>query len=153
MINKREKFSKLVSNEKSNTLQNLKERKKNRAMLRESKNIAFKVLLRIKELGWKQKDLAEKLEVSPQQVTKIVSGKENLTIDTLVKLQAVLDIPLLFSYAENKINAFEDTHKVEIKQDYAKPGFTICVTPNTPSVVKMTTAQNSNGFDYYPLAQ
>ena len=43
MTSNTEKFSKLVSKDQSNTLQNLKERKKNRAMLRESKDIAFKV--------------------------------------------------------------------------------------------------------------
>lgn len=40
--------------------------------------------------------------VSPQQITKIVSGKENLTIETQIKLQNILDIPVLASYYKNK---------------------------------------------------
>ncbi|MGL4596113.1 MAG: hypothetical protein ACRCYO_01215, partial [Bacteroidia bacterium] len=40
--------------------------------------------------------------VSPQQVSKIVSGKENLTIETLVHLQGILKIPLLASYLEKE---------------------------------------------------
>jgi len=88
-MNTNEKFQALVSNEKTDTLARNKERIKNRAMLRESQGIALKVLEKLDQLGWTQKKLAEKLEVSPQQVSKIVSGKENLTIETQVKLQDV----------------------------------------------------------------
>lgn len=101
MTNK-EKFLQLVSEEDNNTLKEIKQRIKNRAMLRESQQIAIKVLIKLDELGWSQKDLAEKMGVSPQQITKIVSGKENLTIETQIKLQNILDIPVLATYYENK---------------------------------------------------
>lgn len=101
MTNK-EKFLQLVSDEDNNTLKEIKQRIKNRAMLSESQQIAIKVLMKLDELGWSQKDLAEKMGVSPQQITKIVSGKENLTIETQIKLQNILDIPVLASYYENK---------------------------------------------------
>jgi ribosome-binding protein aMBF1 (putative translation factor) len=107
MTNK-EKFLALVSNEKTDTLERNSERIKNRAMLRESQQIALKVLMKLDELGWSQKDLAKQMEVSPQQISKIVSGKENLTIRTQIKLQTILDIPVLASYYENKNNAIED---------------------------------------------
>jgi len=67
-------------------------------MLRESQQIAIKVLMKLDELGWSQKDLANAMEVSPRQTTKIVSGEENLTISTQIKLQNILDIPVLASY-------------------------------------------------------
>lgn len=73
-------------------------------MLHESQQIALKVLMKLEDLGWSQKDLAEKMEVSPQQISKIVSGKENLTIETQIKLQKILDVPILASYYENKIS-------------------------------------------------
>jgi plasmid maintenance system antidote protein VapI len=57
--------------------------------------------MKLTELGWSQKELAKKMEVSPQQINKIVSGKENLTIETQIKLQTILDIPILASYYEN----------------------------------------------------
>ncbi len=94
MTNK-EKFMLLVSDEKTGTLERISERVKNRAMLRESQKIAMKVLFRLDELEWTQKTLAIKLGVSPQQVNKLVSGKENLTLETIVKLQEVLDICIL----------------------------------------------------------
>jgi plasmid maintenance system antidote protein VapI len=107
MTNK-EKFLALVSKEKTNTLERNKERIQNRAMLRESQQIAIKIMARLDELGWSQKDLAQTLKVSPQQITKIVSGKENLTIETQIKLQTILDIPILASFYENKMNTMEE---------------------------------------------
>jgi len=101
-MTKKEKFLALVSKEKTSTLENNRARIKNREMLRESQQIAIKVLNKLDELKWSQKALAEALEVSPQQVTKIISGKENLTIETQVKLQNVLNIPVLASYYENR---------------------------------------------------
>ena len=95
-----EKLKTLVSLEPSKTLEKNANRIKNRAMLRESQLIAFKVLRKLDELSWSQRDLAKALEVSQQQITKIVSGKENLTIETQIKLQQTLDIPILASYYE-----------------------------------------------------
>lgn len=100
MTNK-EKFLALVSDEKTGTIERNRERIKSRAMLRESQKIAIKVLAKLDELGWSQKDLAREMDVSPQQITKIVSGKENLTIETQIKLQDILDIPILASYYES----------------------------------------------------
>lgn len=101
MTNK-EKFLALVSKEDSKTIERNKERIRNREMLRESQQIALKVLSKLDDLGWTQKYLAEKMNVSPQQISKIVSGKENLTIETQIKLQNILDIPVLATYYEEK---------------------------------------------------
>lgn len=95
MKTNKEKLLRLVSEDNSETLQKNRERIKNRAMLRASRQIAQKVLARLDALGWTQKQLAAALQVSPQQVSKILSGKENLTLDTLVRLQAALNISLL----------------------------------------------------------
>ena len=86
MTNK-EKFLQLVSEEDTKTLAEVKKRIKNRAMLRESQQIALKVLMKLDDLGWSQKELSKAMDVTPQQISKIVSGKENLTIQTQIKLQ------------------------------------------------------------------
>ncbi len=104
MTNK-EKFLALVSEEKTNTIEKNTLRIKNREMLRESQQIAIKVMKKLDQLGWSQKILAQKLGVRPQQITKIISGKENLTIETQIKLQNILEIPILASFYENRINA------------------------------------------------
>ena len=94
MTNK-EKFQKLVYTENTGIVEENKARIKNRSRLRASQDIALKVLNKLDELGWKQKDLASKMDVSAQQITKIVSGKENLTLETIVKLEKVLGISIL----------------------------------------------------------
>ena len=106
MTNK-DKFNQLVSGEDNRTLADVKKRIKNRAMLCESQQIALKVLMKLDDFGWSQKDLAKAMEVTPQQITKIVSGKENLTIETQIKLQHILDIPVLASYYENKMTEMD----------------------------------------------
>jgi len=95
-------FLRLVSAEPTDTVVQNQSRIKNRAMLRASQEIALKVLAKLDEKSWTQKDLARALDVTPQQVSKIVSGKENLTLDTITKLQQVLDIALLVSYREQQ---------------------------------------------------
>ena len=64
----------------------------------------------------KQEYLEEKMKVSPKQISKIVKGKENLTISTIVKLQDLLDIALLASY--NKKN---HTHTKQYEQTIELP--------------------------------
>lgn len=100
MTNK-EKFLQLVESKEADTIKRAKERQRNRAMLRESQKIASKILSKLEELDWTQKQLAEKMEVSPQYVNKILRGKENLTLDTLVRLQEILNVPLLASFSKD----------------------------------------------------
>ena len=99
MKTNREKFLALVSDEKDTyTLEKNNWRIANRQWLRVSYDIAFDILEKLDDLGWTQKDLAEKMGVSPQYVNKLVRGSENLTLETIVKLQTILDMPILANY-------------------------------------------------------
>lgn len=104
MTSNKEKFLLLVSDEESGVMKDIEYRIKNRHWLNESFMIATKVLIKLEELNWTQKDLAAAMEVTPQQVNKIVRGKQNLTLDTIVKLQTILHIPLLASFFEANNN-------------------------------------------------
>lgn len=120
---KKDNFLDIVSNEVVDTLDKNSERIRNREMLRESQSIAIKVITKLDELRWSQKDLAKKMDVSPQQISKIVSGKENLTIETQIKLQNILNIPILASYYENKSserNELIATFEKRVKQPIQK---------------------------------
>ena len=57
----------------------------------------------------KQKTLAEQLAFSPQYLSKVLKGKENLTLETIVKLQSETNIQLI------QIPGFEVEHKVTMK--------------------------------------
>lgn len=78
-------------------LQKSERRRKNHAWLRYSGYIALRVLDRLDELGLSQKELAEKMGCSPQYVSKLVKGSENLTLETISKLEECLDLDLIES--------------------------------------------------------
>ena len=113
MKTNREKFTALVSDEKTNTIEKNRKLIKNRERIRESQRIAMMVLSRLDEWGWSQRRLAEELQVSPQQVTKIVKGKENLTLETIVKLQSILKIGILSSFYDQYNEEISTSKKYE----------------------------------------
>lgn len=72
-------------------------RRENRRWLRYSGFIALTVLHCLEELKMSQKELAEKMNCSPQYVSKLLKGSENLTLDTISKLEECLDLDLIKS--------------------------------------------------------
>ena len=66
------------------------------AVPRPSRHIAVKVLLQMKQQGLTQKALAERMNCTQQNVSKILKGKENMSLDTLTKLEDALGICLIF---------------------------------------------------------
>lgn len=87
-------LNKLVSgdsdwNEQAQTRQN------NAYWLKHSQQIAIKILKTLRERNMKQTEFAALLNVSPQQVNKIVKGKENLTLETISRIEEVLKISII----------------------------------------------------------
>ena len=72
-------------------------RRENRRWLRYSGFIALMVMNRLDELKLSQKELAEKMNCSPQYVSKLLKGSENLTLDTISKLEECLNLDLVRS--------------------------------------------------------
>lgn len=91
----KDKLLPFVSNENTKTYQEMKNRVAQRAHLAHSQTIALLVLDKLDELGWTQKELAFRMGVSPQQVAKVVRGTENLTLESILKIQGALDIQIL----------------------------------------------------------
>ncbi|MEI7502686.1 MAG: helix-turn-helix transcriptional regulator [Paludibacter sp.] len=110
--NLKEKLAQIVSNEPSKWLEEAKWRRENRSWLKRSQAVAIKVLSTLRERGLSQKDLAEKLSVSPQQVNKWLKGKENFTFETVSKIEDALTIQLM------SITGFETKQEssVQIKE-------------------------------------
>ena len=71
-------------------------RRNNWSWLRHSQKIAVKVLLQMKQEGLTQKALAERMNCTQQYVSKILKGKENMSLDTLSKLEDALGISLIY---------------------------------------------------------
>ena len=70
-------------------------RRDNWSWLRHSQRIAVRVLLKMKQEGLTQKALAERMNCTQQYVSKILKGTENMSLDTLTKLEDALGIRLV----------------------------------------------------------
>ena len=71
-------------------------RRDNWSWLQHSQKIAVKVLLQMKQEGLTQKALAERMNCTQQYVSKILKGKENMSLDTLTKLEDALGICIIY---------------------------------------------------------
>lgn len=90
----RKKIEEIAIDDKGSWIEKARYRRDNREWLRKSQRIAVRILSVLDKNGMQQKELAKALDVSPQQVSKIVQGKQNLTLKTISKLEAVLDVTL-----------------------------------------------------------
>ncbi len=96
------KFEKLVDKNPSGFISKFAEYKKNKKWLAKSSEIAINILEALRDKKISQKELAEKLEISAQQVNKIVKGHQNLTLETISKIEEALEISLI-AIADYKI--------------------------------------------------
>lgn len=71
------------------------ERRENRAWLTYSQDIALALHYYMREKEMTQRELADKIGVSQAYVVKLLKGGENLTLDTICKLQDALGENLL----------------------------------------------------------
>lgn len=94
-----DKLNDIASEEPSKWLEKAQQREANREWIIKSAKIAVRILREIranKETNnMSQKVLAEKLGVSPQYISKIVKGQENLSLDTICKIEKALGISLI----------------------------------------------------------
>lgn len=67
-------------------------RLENSRWLRRSQKIAMEMLDRMDFLGVNQKELAQRMGCTPQYVSKILKGKENLSLETICKIEDALDM-------------------------------------------------------------
>ena len=72
-------------------------RQANRGWLRYSQFIAIRILARMDDLHMTQAALAEKMNCSQQYVSKVLKGKENLSLESIWKIETALGIDLIQS--------------------------------------------------------
>jgi ribosome-binding protein aMBF1 (putative translation factor) len=110
-----------TSKESSKWMEKAHERKVNQDWLNKSAKIAIRILSEIRNQKISQKLLAEQLGVSAQYVNKIVKGQENLSIETISKIEKVLGIVLIEipSFETNGLDTKE--HNTPAKKNTPKP--------------------------------
>lgn len=84
-----EKLAQMAQPRSEAAIARAKARKDNREWLRMSQNIALSLHHYLRTAGMTQKELADKMGVSAVYVGKLLKGGENLTLETICKIQAV----------------------------------------------------------------
>lgn len=67
------------------------------AWMLHSQTIAAIMSNRMEQLGMTQKALAMKMNCSQQYISKVLKGRENLSLETLCKIEKALDVKILNS--------------------------------------------------------
>ncbi len=99
----------MASQEPSNWIDDAKRRQTNKTWAKRSFQIAVRILREIRKQkpqnGMTQKRLAVEMGVSPQYINKVIKGEENLTLETIAKIEDVLGVTLIeILKGENSIN-------------------------------------------------
>jgi antitoxin component HigA of HigAB toxin-antitoxin module len=79
-------------------------RRANASWLRLSQMIALLARARMAELNVTQQELAERISCSQQNISILLSGKANLTLDTIARLEEALQFDLISKGLESKID-------------------------------------------------
>ena len=108
-----DKLNQTISTKPSKWLEEADYRFENKAWLQKSQAIALRILRDIRAKGISQKDLAEKLNVSPQQVNRWVKGNENLSLETISKIEYALNIELITILGTSEKSKDKQTFDVE----------------------------------------
>lgn len=107
-----DKLNRILSNKESTWRQEAEWRSTNESWLSDSFNIAVRVLSTLRTKGMTQKELAEKMNVSPQFISKIVKGQENLSLETIAKLSHALGVQLI--HVPGNVQAREVEYSIDL---------------------------------------
>ena len=86
-------------------------RRANRTWLRRSQEIAVRMLDKMEQIRLTQKSLAERMGCSQQYVSKVLKGQENLSLETITKIESALDIDILVRSRESISYNIETTEQ------------------------------------------
>ena len=75
-------------------------RSQNKSWLRHSQHIAMLMLDKMEELHLTQKQLADLMGCSQQYVSKVLKGQENLSLETMAKIEDSLHINIIMKELE-----------------------------------------------------
>lgn len=96
-----EKLNAIASSKNSGWYEKARKRQENKGWRDHSFEFALIVLRIIRSKNITQKELADKMDVSPQYVNKVLKGEENISFETVSKFERALGLPLLkFAPAE-----------------------------------------------------
>lgn len=104
--------------------ENAEWRIKNKAWLRYSQHIAMMMLDKMEELHMSQKSLSELMGCSQQYVSKVLKGQENLSLETISKIESCLDLQIMPTgpYHHDYASVIEDDGTNMVAEDMTEYG-------------------------------
>jgi transcriptional regulator with XRE-family HTH domain len=100
----RNKIKNNISEKKSSFVKDVTWREKNKYWLSNSQMVAISILSEMDKKGIEPLELALKLKVTPQRVSKILKGLENFTFKTVGDIEEALNISLMHIYIGEKVS-------------------------------------------------
>ena len=91
----KDKIKSYIAEDPSTWLEQAERYESNKEWLDKSALIAIKILSTLRSQSITQKTLAESIGVSPQYINKVVKGQENLSLETICKIEKSLGISLI----------------------------------------------------------
>ena len=133
------KLSKIASKD-SSWLEKAQWREDNEAWLEKSAHIALRIVRTLRAELMTQKDLAKRMKVTPQHVNKILKGSENLTLETIFKLEQALNISLI------EIQSFpsETTIQEDLSEDTSELAMTFSIISTNTDAFSVYSPDNEN---------
>jgi len=140
-----EKLNKIASIEPSKWVEKAEWRVANEKWLDKSTKIALTIIRTLRERDLYQTDLAELFGTTPQHISKILKGQENLTLETITKFETILGITLA------EVPTFQTTIKTTQIIQFGQPSYMKMVISSEPhsyeELQKPISCSNSNVED------
>lgn len=129
-----DKLTKIAKPRSEEELEQARIRKENKEWIRISQDIALNIHFYLKQLNISQKELAHRMGVTPPYIGKLLKGKENMTIETICKLQTILNKELIAVLTPK-----------ELKQTVSKSSMTTFID----SASSIVYSDKGNSFNEY----
>lgn len=131
---------------KSDTLSRFKQELARVDSHKKSQLVALKILRTLRMQGLSQKQFAEQVNVTPQQVSKWVKGSENFTFETIEKIEKALETTLIDVVEEKPVLAF--SRPVSVAHAYLPSTNSARVDMSTANQKVEKTNPYSRGLQY-----
>lgn len=139
-MSSKEKMKKLSSGTSLGWLDDANFVEDNSEMLEMTGRIALAIIKVMKKKGLTKKELANLLKISPQSVSKQLSGNANFTLETMAKYGKILGIKFEVTPTYQGKGVLDDAYSTES---------TFTFKEKTPSIFQKVNSNKQENFQYW----
>ena len=139
-MSSKEKMKKMSSGTSLGWLDDANFVEDNSEMLEMTGRIALAIIKVMKKKGLTKKELANLLKISPQSVSKQLSGNANFTLETMAKYGKILGIKFEVTPTYQGKGVLDDAYSTES---------TFTFKEKTPSIFQKVNSNKQENFQYW----